>query len=195
MLNEKQILRIATTAADVAAALFAESNPLLGPDYLKYSVDLINDPSFPEDALFNTQESKVLINLAQLQPFPPEFGGDSDDVRLAFKVIFLAYHEMRHAYQRKALEVYTLNQMMGGGFPLLESKKKCELWLKEMAPAATNTNAASDCEQDADAFAWYLLSRSPVEMPLVKTNRHIGIMKRKYDKFEVPDLWRQHAPT
>lgn len=191
MLTNNQILHIATTAADVAAAV-------LGVEDFKYSVGLINDPAFTEDALFNTQENKVLINMAQLHPFPQECAESaSENVRLVFKVIYLTYHEMRHAYQKKALEIYTINQMLGSGtLPMVESKKKCELWLSEMKgnpsdPFQVGGTIESDCEQDAEAFAWYLLSRSPIRIPLTRTNKHIGIMKRKYDKVEVPDLWNK----
>ncbi len=170
MLTDENILRIANMAAKTAA-------DVLGVE--KYSVDLIKDPSASEDALFNTQENKVLINLATIVPFSVEIGIDDEDKRLALKVAFVTYHEIRHAYQKKAVEVYTINQMLGSGIlPMLESKKKCEMWLEELKVDGP------EVEQDADAFAWYLLSRV-FRMQLIKTNKHLGIMKRKYDKVEI----------
>ena len=170
MLTDEKILRVANLAAKTAAEV-------LGVD--KYTVELTNDPSAPEDALFNTQENKVLINLGTLDPFPIEIGMEDADKRLALKIAFVTYHEIRHAYQKKAVEVYTINQMLGGGvLPMLESKKKCEMWLEELKVDGP------EIEQDADASAWYLLSRV-FKLELIKTNKHLGIMKRKYDKVEI----------
>ena len=40
-------------------------------------------------------------------------------------------------------------------------------------------------EEDADAFANYLIHRYPTAIPMKTTNRRMGALKRKYDKKEV----------
>ncbi len=176
MLSEERILLISQKAAAVAAAVLHVD---------KYTIDLINDPSISEDALFDTQEDKVLINLATIDPFPIEIGFKDEDIRLALKVSFLSCHEIRHAYQKNAVQIYTVNRRLGGNvLQMPESKKKCEIWLEEMK------TVGCEIEQDADAFAWYLLCRV-FRMKLIKTNRYLGILKRKYDKTEInePQLY------
>ena len=68
-------------------------------------------------------------------------------------------------------------------FKPLESDKKCELWLKEMQEDGED----QDIEGDSDDFAYYLTNRYPVELPMTRTNRRLGVMKRKYDKVEITE--------
>ena len=68
--------------------------------------------------------------------------------------------------------------------PQPESDKKCELWLKEMQAPGPD----QDIEADANDFAYYLTNRYPISLPMQRTNRRLGMMKRKYDKVEIPDV-------
>ena len=156
-----------------------------------YSVSLIDDPTIIEDGLFDTKDNIIMLNLARLEPFPPgtliiemEDPDQDEDFRLVMKICYIIFHEMRHRYQKRAVEIYTLNKMLGGKmFKPLESDKKCELWLKEMQ----ETGETTDIEEDCDDFAYYLTSRYPIELPMTRTNKRLGVMKRKYDKVEIPD--------
>ena len=156
-----------------------------------YSVSLIDDPTIIEDGLFDTKDNIIMLNLARLEPFPPgtliiemEDPDQDENFRLVMKICYIIFHEMRHRYQKRAVEIYTLNKMLGGKmFKPLESDKKCELWLKEMQ----ETGETTDIEEDCDDFAYYLTSRYPIELPMTRTNRRLGAMKRKYDKMEIPD--------
>ena len=42
-----------------------------------------------------------------------------------------------------------------------------------------------DMEEDAEAFAFYLLHRFPLDEPPGYTNRRIGALKRKYDGVKI----------
>ena len=162
---------------------------VLGLD-CEYSVTLIDDPSIIEDGLFDTKDNSIMLNLAQLNPFPPGTFGNEDnsaldeDFRLVMKICYIIYHEMRHLYQKRAVEIYTINKMMGGKMlKPLESDKKCELWLMEIQEPGENT----DIEEDSDDFAYYLTNRYPIKLPMMRTNRRLGAMKRKYNKVEIPE--------
>lgn len=183
--------RIELIAKKAAAVAYT----VLGLD-CDYSVTLIDDPSIIEDGLFNTKDNIIMLNLAQLEPFPPgTFGNENDPAldeafRLVMKICYIIFHEMRHLYQKRAVEIYTLNKMMGSKmFKPLESDKKCELWLHEMQIAEKNADIDEepDIEEDCDDFAYYLTNRYPIELPMMRTNRRLGVMKRKYDNVEIPE--------
>ena len=45
-----------------------------------------------------------------------------------------------------------------------------------------------DIEADANDFAYYLSNRYPIQLPMQRTSRRLGAMKRKYDKVEIPEV-------
>lgn len=184
MLNKDQIEDAAKKAAYVAYEV-------LGLD-CKYEVALMEDPTIIEDALLDTTQHRILLNLSLLKPFPVGSagydGGDplvDENYRHLLKICYLIFHEMRHLYQKRAVEAYFINEALGGKIaPQRESSKKCKQWLEEMqTPAADN----SDIEADADSFAYYLTNRYPIEIPyMVEKSRRLSAMKRKYDKIPLP---------
>ena len=186
MLTLTQIERAAENAAKVAYSV-------LGLD-CKYDVDIISDPSIPEDGLLDTQTNTIILNLAKLKPFSPDEAGAKDvrteedrlldeSFRHLMKICYVVFHEMRHLYQKRVVEAYTINKKFGGRLvPQPESDKKCELWLAEMKNPAPN----QDIEEDANDFAYYLSNRYPIELPMLRTSRRLGVMKRKYNKVGIP---------
>lgn len=188
MLDNARIKVWAKKAARVAYVILGLNCP--------YSVSLIDDPSIPEDARLDTQKNEVQINLALLEPFSSEVMPTSalvtdedrlvdEDYRHIMKICSLVYHEMRHLYQKQAVNAYSINKKLGGGktVPQLESDKKCALWLKEMQEPGPD----QDIEEDANDFAYYLSNRFPAQLPMQRTSRRLGAMKRKYDKVEIPE--------
>ena len=189
-MDNEQIGKLAERAAKVAHMILGLED--------EYSVILYEKPEMPGDAYFNTYQNEIQINLSQLKPFPEEAFCDIDgnssedhqipdeDARLHLKICFLVFHEMRHMYQKKVINVYSINKRMGGHvIPPLESDKKAALWLEEMKDGCTIPSDKRDVEADADAFAYYLTNRYPTERPMALTNRRIGAMKRKYNKFSI----------
>ncbi len=186
MLDNDRIKAAAEKAARVAYTVLGLDCP--------YSVAFINDPDISEDARLDTQKNEVQLNLALLEPFSTDVMPSpepmteeekqlDEDYRHLMKIYSLVYHEMRHLYQKQAVNAYAINKKLGRTTPALESDKKCALWLKEMkAPAP-----GQDIEADANDFAYYLTNRFPANLPLQRTNRRIGAMKRKYDKVEIPE--------
>ena len=187
MLDNDRIKAAADKAAKVAYTVLGLDCP--------YSVALINDLSIPEDARLDTQRNEIQLNLALLEPFSTDVmpSGElkteedkrvDEDYRHLMKVYSLVYHEMHHLYQKQAVNAYLINKKLGGRMaPHLESDKKCELWLKEMKAPGPD----QDIEDDANDFAYYLTNRFPANLPLQRTNRRIGAMKRKYDKVAIPE--------
>ena len=186
MLDNDRIKAAAEKAARVAYTVLGLDCP--------YSVAFINDPDISEDARLDTQGNVIEINLALLEPFSTDVMPSpepmteeekqlDEDYRHLMKIYSLVYHEMRHLYQKQAVNAYAINKKLGRTTPALESDKKCALWLKELkAPAP-----GQDIEEDAEDFAYYLTNRFPANLPLQRTNRRIGAMKRKYDKVEIPE--------
>ena len=126
-----------------------------------YSVVLIDDPSVPEDARFDTTKNEIQINLDMLEPFPenifvgkkqdqtPEDKEIDENYRHMLKICYLVFHEMRHLYQKEVVTVYTINQLLGGHtIPPLESDKKSALWLEEMKGGKPPEE--QDAEDDAN---------------------------------------------
>ena len=188
MLERERIEACAKKAGRIAYTVLGLDCP--------YSIAFINDPSIPEDARLDTQKNEVQINLALLKPFSTEVMPSlelkteedrqlDEDYRHMMKIYSLVYHEMRHLYQKRAVEAYLINKKLGGGrtVPALESDKKCALWLSEMQ----NQGSDQDIEEDAEDFAYYLTNRFPANLPLQRTNRRLAAMKRKYDKVEIPE--------
>ena len=189
MLDNARIENVAKRAAKVAYTVLGLDCP--------YSISLIDDPNVDEDARLDTQGNVIQINLAKLEPFPaeaivgaPENMSEEDqrvdeDYRHIMKVCSLVFHEMRHLYQKQAVTAYTINKTLGGkSVQQPESDKKCELWLSEMQAPGPD----QDIEEDANDFAYYLTNRYPINLPMLRTNRRLGVMKRKYDKVEIPDV-------
>lgn len=178
--------RIEFIAKEAAAVAYT----VLGLD-CNYSLTLIDDPAITEDGLFDTKDNTIMLNLARLEPFPPgtlivemEDPAHDEEFRLVMKISYIVFHEMRRLYQKRTVEIYTLNKKAGRRmFKPLESDKKCELWLKEMQESGEKT----DIEEDSDDFAYYLTNRYPISLPMLRTNRRLGAMKRKYDKVEIPE--------
>ena len=186
MLDNDRIKAAAEKAARVAYTVLGLDCP--------YSVAFINDPDISEDARLDTQKNEVQLNLTLLEPFSTdvmpshELKTEEDrqldeDYRHMMKVYSLVYHEMRHLYQKQAVNAYLINKKLGRTTPALENDKKCALWLKEMQEPGPN----QDIEKDANDFAYYLTNRFPANLPLQRTNKRIGAMKRKYDKVEIPE--------
>ena len=187
MLDNVHIEACAKKAAKAAYAV-------LGLD-CDYSIVFIHDPTIQEDASLDTQKNEIQINLALLKPFSTEIMPAPEDMteedkqidenyRHMMKIFFLVYHEMRHLYQKCAVNVYLINQRLGESvLRPLESDKKCALWLSEMQAPGPN----QDIEEDADDFAYYLTNRYPVQLPMLRTNRRLAAMKRKYDKMEIEE--------
>ncbi len=188
MLVRKQIEAYAEKAGRIAYTVLGLDSP--------YSIAFIDDPTISEDARLDTQKNEVQINLALLEPFSTEtMPGPSDmtekqekvyeNYRHMMKVYYLVYHEMRHLYQKRAVEAYQINKMLGGGhiIPPLESDKKCALWLSEM----TTPGSEQDIEEDANDFAYYLTNRFPANLPMARTSRRLAAIKRKYDKVEITE--------
>lgn len=186
MPDNTTILRIARAAARVAAGVLdfgayesAPEDAIPSREGFRYSVVLVDRPDAAEDGYFNTKENEIQINAATIKPFP---GDGSEEIRLVMSICYVVYHEMRHFYQKRAVEAYVINQMFGSGsVPMLENKKRCEKWLAEMGEGGV----PDDVEEDADAFADYLISRWPYPGVIIEkkvnTSKVAG-MKRRYDK-------------
>ena len=191
MLDEQKLQKVAEKAARTAVNLLSMEK--------KYTVKLINDPEIIQDALFGTQENEILINLAMLKPFPQsalplspnateEEIEKNTDIRIILMVCYLTFHEIRHLYQKWAVEMYLINRLMGSkSFHQPESDKKSALRESELKAYELGDGKSWDIEEDADAFAAYLLHRYPAKMDLGKTDRRMGVLKRKYDKIEISD--------
>lgn len=148
----------------------------------------------------NNRTAVIYLNLSKLTPFSttvmpsaplntPEDVTLDENYRHLMKIFTVVYHEMRHLYQRRAVELYMLNQFIGGGINQLESKKKCELWKSELEGYVLGEGGinkkgdyATDLEADADDFAYYLSNRYPTKLTMLQTNKRIGMFKKKYDK-------------
>ena len=189
MIDHDKLKRVAERAAKVAEYLLGIQLP--------YSVSLINDSSHIQDGLFGTERNEIKINLTALEPYPPEslpiqsVNPTDEEIqqnefaRYALKTVYIVFHEMRHLYQIQAVSAYALNLFMGGGIKLPESAKKCSQWQKELETYNLNESAGTDIEEDAEAFATYLIHRYPVNIKMRMTNRRIGGIKRKYDKINL----------
>ena len=185
MLDE---IRIKATAEKAAAI----AHSFLGLD-CPYSIALIDKPGIAEDALLDTQQNEIQINLALLKPFSAEEMPSMEprteeereqleNYRHMMKVNYLVFHEMRHLYQKKTVEAYMINQSLGAKLvPQLESDKKCQLWLEGLK------DGVGEVEEDANDFAYYLTNRYPIQRPMVQKSRRLAAMKRKYDKVPIPD--------
>jgi len=192
MLDRDRIENEARKAAVVAHTVLGLSH--------EYSVILIDDPSVPEDARFDTTKNEIQINLDRLKPFSVDEAGTGridlseedklidENYRHLLKICYLVFHEMRHLYQKEAVLIYTINKKLGGhSLPPLESDKKAALWLEEMKDENIPPEE-QDIEADANDFAYYLTNRYPIQLPMARTNKRIGAMKRKYDKIPIPDV-------
>ena len=170
-----------------------------------YTVTVINDPSYEQDGLFSIGDNEIRLNLAKLVPYPVEgmLGRPNDmsekealadeDYRHALSICAIVFHEMRHLYQKEAVKIYEVNKMLGGNtLKPFESAAKCELWKKELEGYVLNESENTDLEMDANDFAYYLSNRFPIKLPMQRTNRRLGNMKRKYDKVPIPEF-KKHS--
>ena len=194
MIDQNLLEKVVTRSAKVAA-LF------LGID-VTYSVRIINDPSFVQDGLFGADGNEICLNLARLEPYPQsslplqsdspteEEIKENEDIRYALRATYIVFHEMRHLYQKRAVEAYAINRMLGGGRTIrpLENDKKCALWEQELKEYKLGSAGDTDIEADAETFATYLIHRYPVKIEMKQSSRRMGAMKRKYDRREIPDL-------
>lgn len=192
MLDNARIENCAEKAAYIAYTILGLDCP--------YSIALINDPTLTIDGQLDTQENVIQLNLAILKPFPPdtmigpceEMSAEDrqidEDYRHMLKVCSVVFHEMRHLYQKAAVQAYMINRRFGARMaPQPESDKKCELWLKEMQIDVVG-DGEQDIEADANDFAYYLSNRYPIQLPMLQTSRRLGAFKRKYDKVEIPEV-------
>ena len=127
MLDNDRIKAAADKAAKVAYTVLGLDCP--------YSVALINDLSIPEDARLDTQRNEIQLNLALLEPFSTDVmpSGElkteedkrvDEDYRHLMKVYSLVYHEMRHLYQKQAVNAYLINKKLGGRADSTEAGKR-----------------------------------------------------------------------
>lgn len=196
MLSKKMIEKWAKGAAYV-------SYHVLGLDKLncKYTVTLVNDSDYVQDGLFNSSDNDIRLNLARLVPYPVEgmvgrpenMSAEEalvdEDFRHALAICSVVFHEMRHLYQKEAVRVYNVNKMLGTKtIKPLESDAKCKLWNDELEGYVLNESEDTDVEQDANDFAYYLSNRFPLELPMQRTSKRLGAMKRKYDKIPIPEI-------
>ena len=76
--------------------------------------------------LGNNRTATIYLNLSKLTPFStdvipsgslstPEEKDLDENYRHLMKICTVVYHEMRHLYQRRAVELYMINQFTGGG--------------------------------------------------------------------------------
>ena len=49
-----------------------------------------------------------------------------------------------------------------------------------------NTEKSEICEADANDFAYYLVHRSPILVPMVTRNRKLNRLKKRYDMIDLP---------
>lgn len=194
MLTRTKIENIAHNAARVAYTV-------LGLD-CQYSIAFIEDPELSFDGLLDTDNNIINLNLSVLKPFShnamplskPIKDMTEEEVELdenyrhMMKICSVVYHEMRHLYQKRTVEIYAINQFLGGGIKPLESKKKYELWSQELQLYTLGESQDTDLEADADDFAYYLSNHYPVNLPMLRTSRRLGAMKQKYNKVAVPEL-------
>ena len=180
MIDNTVIEKCAKDAARIADAILE-----LGWDY---TIILINDPHNPSVGTLDLVTDEIAINLAVLKPYPVEtlshlcdVPEDAEDFALLLKVYFVVYHEMRHLYQKLALELYAYYKT-DTSVELLESPETCERWLA----AINHQNVKSEAEVDADCFAAYLIARFPIQKQIKGSDERTAEFKRRYDKIEIP---------
>lgn len=117
MLSPEKIATVARNAAHVAYTVLGLDCP--------YSITFINKPELAFDGLLSNQENVIQLNLAHLKPFSTavmptgklkteeEYELD-ENYRHAMKIYSVVFHEMRHLYQKRAVEIYHLNPLLGG---------------------------------------------------------------------------------
>lgn len=123
MLSPEKIATVARNAAHVAYTVLGLDCP--------YSITFINKPELAFDGLLSNQENVIQLNLAHLKPFSTavmptgklkteeEYELD-ENYRHAMKIYSVVFHEMRHLYQKRAVEIYHLNPSWG--------RKASSLW-------------------------------------------------------------------
>lgn len=143
MLSFDQMRFIAGKSAAAAASVLGLQE-LQKTSSFSYSVLIIHDPSAPASQL-HAEDHVIELNTAVLTPFPktlvplPPDAADVEQesnrqLRLALKVSYLVYREMRHLYQKLAVEIYTTNKLMNWDtytLPMLESEAVCEAWRRD----------------------------------------------------------------
>ena len=191
MLTPDKISNAAKNAAYVAYTVLGLDCP--------YSVEFISKPELPFDGLLSHKENSIQLNLSHLEPFSQSVmpAGDlkseedyelDENYRHTMKICSVVFHEMRHLYQKRAVEIYHVNRFLGAkSIKPLESEKKCSLWEQELQQYILGEGEGTDIEADANDFAYYLTNRYPSNLPMLQTNRRLGAMKRKYDKVEIPE--------
>lgn len=194
MIDQSLLEKVVIRSAKVAALFLG-----IG---ITYSVRVINDSSLIQDGLFGADGNEICINIARLEPYPQsalplrskspteEEKKSNEDIRYALRATYIVFHEMRHLYQKRAVEAYAINRMLGGGrsIPPLENDKKCALWEQELKEYKLGSAENTDIEADAETFATYLIHRYPVKIEMKQSSRRMGAMKRKYDRKEIPQI-------
>lgn len=192
MLTPERITTVAKNAAHVAYTVLGLDCP--------YSVQIIDRRELPFDCLLRDRDNTIQLNLSHLEPFSQSVMPASDpkteedyeldeNYRHTMKICSVVFHEMRHLYQKRAVEIYHVNRFLGAkSIKPLESDKKCSLWEQELQQYILGEGEGTNIEADANDFAYYLSNRYPINLPMLQTNRRLGAMKRKYDKVEIPEI-------
>ena len=169
--DENQIKSMAEDAAYIAKSI-------LQIGWIDHSITLIDKPRIKYDALINLQTNEIQINLGKLKPLPENCFKNTCTVkyRLLLAIYEDVYHEVRHSYQKLAIQAYYEE------WPFqFENKETCMLWLKDL-----NTEKSEICEADANDFAYYLVHRFPIRKPMVTRNRKLNRLKKRYDMIDLP---------
>ena len=129
MLSPERITTVAKNAAHVAYTVLGLDCP--------YSVEIIDRRELPFDGLLRDRDNTIQLNLSHLEPFSQSVMPASDlkteedyeldeNYRHTMKICSVVFHEMRHLYQKRAVEIYHLNRFLGAkSIKPLQSLNSC----------------------------------------------------------------------
>ena len=109
MLTPERITTVAKNAAHVAYTVLGLDCP--------YSVQIIDRRELPFDCLLRDRDNTIQLNLSHLEPFSQSVMPASDlkteedyeldeNYRHTMKICSVVFHEMRHLYKKRAVEIY-----------------------------------------------------------------------------------------
>lgn len=139
------------------------------------------------------REVEIHVDLSALPPVSPLalFDGlvDGDVGGELCSALFETYRQMRFLYQREVLTNYYRNLVAGWqAYRQRESNATCEEWDRDLNGYHVK-EAESPCEQDATAFAYYMLHRYPVQFRIKKSGKRLGQMRRRYNRVKIPEAF------